>query len=225
MLIGLLRAIILYIAIIIIMRILGKRQIGELQPTELVITILISEILAIPMQDTKLPLLNTFIPVFLLVGFEILVSVISLKSIKFRSLLQGNSITVIKEGKLDLTQLKNLRFSIDDLLEELRKKNIFDISTVQSAVVETNGTLSVLLKSDYDTVRKNDLKIKAPENTYPAVVISDGRIINKNLPQCNTDSKSFNEFLTSRNINVKDIILMTLDTDGKIYTIRKDDCL
>ncbi len=225
MLIGLLRAIILYIAIIIIMRILGKRQIGELQPTELVITILISEILAIPMQDTKLPLLNTFIPVFLLVGFEILVSVISLKSIKFRSLLQGNSITVIKEGKLDLTQLKNLRFSVDDLLEELRKKNIFDISTVQSAVVETNGTLSVLLKSDYDTVRKNDLNIKAPENTYPAVVISDGRIINKNLRQCNTDIKSFNEFLTNRNINVKDIILMTLDTDGKIYTIRKDDCL
>ena len=225
MLIGLIRATILYVAIIILMRILGKRQIGELQPTELVITILISEILAIPMQDTKLPLLNTVIPVFLLVGFEILVSVISLKSIKFRSLLQGNSVTVIKDGKLDLTRLKNLRFSTDDLLEELRKKDVFDISTVQSAVIETDGSLSVLLKSDHTNVKRSDLKIKMPENTYPIVVISDGRIINKNLSECNTDEKSFRQFLKSRNIDANDIIIMTLDTEGKINTIRKDDCL
>lgn len=225
MLIGLIRAVILYIAIIIFMRILGKRQIGELQPTELVITILISEILAIPMQDTKLPLLDTFIPVFLLVGFEILVSFFSLKSIRFRSLLQGNSVTVIRDGKLDLTQLKNIRFSIDDLLEELRKKDIFDISTVQNAVVETDGSVSVLKKADYDIVKNKDMKIKKPENTFPSVVISDGHIINRNLSECDTDIKAFNSFLKSRNIDAKDIVLMTLDKEGKINIIRKDECL
>lgn len=225
MLIGLIRAIILYVAIIIFMRILGKRQIGELQPTELVITILISEILAIPMQDTKLPLLNTFIPVFLLIGFEILISSISLKSMKFRTLLQGNPVTVIRDGKLDFTQLKNIRFSIDDLLEELRKKDVFDISTVQTAVVETDGALSVMKKVDYDTVKNKDMKIKKPENTFPSVVISDGNIISKNLSECNTDLKTFHSFLTSRNINPKDIVLMTLDINGKISIIRKDDCL
>ncbi len=225
MLIGLFRAIILYIAIIFFMRILGKRQIGELQPTELVITILISEILAIPMQDTKIPLINTIIPVFLLVGFEILISVVSLKSCKFRTLLQGNSVTVIKNGKLDLTQLKNIRFSIDDLLEELRKKNIFDISMVQNAVVETDGTVSVMLKAEYDAVTIKDLKIKKPENTFSSVVISDGEIIKKNLADCNTDINSFNLFLESRNIKAKDIMLMTLDESGKINVIRKDECL
>lgn len=225
MLIGLFRAIILYIAIIIIMRILGKRQIGELQPTELVITILISEILAIPMQDTKLPLLNTIIPVFLLVGFEIIVSVLSLKSIRFRTALQGNSVTVIKDGKLDLSKLKSIRFSIDDLLEELRKKNIFDISSVQNAIIETDGSLSVMLKSEFDTVKANDLNIKKPESTAASVVISDGRIIKKNLLECNTDFKAFTDFLKSRNIKEKEIVLMTLDKDGKINIIRKDECL
>ena len=135
------------------------------------------------------------------------------------------TITVIKNGKLDLTQLKNIRFTIDDLLEELRKKNIFDISMVQNAVVETDGTISVMLKAEYDTVKIKDLKIKKPENTFSSVVISDGEIIKKNLADCNTDINSFTLFLKSRNIKAKDIMLMTLDDNGKINVIRKDECI
>lgn len=225
MLICLIRAVILYITIIIIMRILGKRQIGELQPTELVITILISEILAIPMQDNNLPLLNTFIPTFLLVSFELIVSFISLKSIKLRSLLQGNSIMVIKDGKLDLKQLKKLRFTIDDLLEALRKKDIFDISIVENAIVETDGKLSVMLKTEYDGVKLKDLEIKKPENTYSTVVISDGKILKKQLKECNTDINTMEAFLKERYIEAKDIMLMTLDKNGKFKIIKKDECL
>ena len=153
MLINFARTVILYIVIIVSMRILGKRQIGELQPAELVITILLSEILAIPMQDTSLPLMNTIIPVLLLVGFEIIISILNLKSVKFRSAMQGNPLIVIREGKIDQKQLKELRFTTDDLLEELRKKDIFDISEVWYAIVETDGTLSVMLKADEENVK------------------------------------------------------------------------
>ena len=121
MLITLLRTVILYILVLITFRILGKRQVGELQPADLVITLLLSEILVIPMQDTQIPLINTFIPVLLLIGFEVLISVCSIKSIRLRTLLQGNSIIVIRDGKLDQKQLKLLRFTVDDLLEALRK--------------------------------------------------------------------------------------------------------
>ena len=150
MLVTLLRTIILYILVLITIRVLGKRQVGELQPADLVLTILLSEILVIPMQDPEIPLVHTFIPVLLLIGFEIVISVISLKSLRFRTLLQGNSLIVIRNGVVDQKQLQRLRFTVDDLLEALRKKDVFDITTVQYAIVETDGTLSVLLKPEKD---------------------------------------------------------------------------
>ena len=153
MFITLIRTSVLYIFVIAIMRLMGKRQIGELQPTELVVTLLLSEIIAIPMQDNDISLVSTIVPVLVLVGFEILISVIGLKSVKIRSLMQGNSIIIIRDGKLDLEKIKELRFTIDDILEALRQKDIFDISKVQYAVVETNGTISVMLKPQFEPVK------------------------------------------------------------------------
>lgn len=223
MLISLFRAIILYVLIIISMRILGKRQIGELQPAELVVTILLSEILVIPMQDTSVALIDTLIPVFLIVGFEIIVSVISLKSVKFRSLIQGNSLIIIRNGILDQKQMKRLRFTIDDLLEALRKKDVFDISNVQYAIVETDGTLSVLLKSDYEAVKKKDIKIKAAESSFNSVVISDGKIIQSDFKECGMTPDKLNQILKKKKIDVKKVMLMTLDKDGKATIIDKDE--
>ena len=126
MFITLIRTSVLYIFVIAIMRMMGKRQIGELQPTELVVTLLLSEIIAIPMQDNDISLVSAIVPVLVLVGFEILISVISLKSVKIRSLMQGNSIIIIRDGKLDLKKIKELRFTIDDVLEALRQKDILE---------------------------------------------------------------------------------------------------
>ena len=116
MFITLIRTSVLYIFVIAIMRMMGKRQIGELQPTELVVTLLLSEIIAIPMQDNDISLVSAIVPVLVLVGFEILISVISLKSVKIRSIMQGNSIIIIRDGKLDLKKIKELRYTIDDIL-------------------------------------------------------------------------------------------------------------
>ena len=161
MFVTLIRTVILYLFVIATVRIMGKRQIGELQPTELVITILLSEIVAIPMQDNDIPLLSAVIPVMVLVGFEILISGISLKSVRFRSAMQGNSIIVIRDGVPDLKEIKKIRFTIDDILEALRQKDIFDISKVQYAIVETNGAISVMLKPEFSEITKKDLRLKA----------------------------------------------------------------
>ena len=222
MLINFARTVILYIVIIASMRILGKRQIGELQPAELVITILLSEILAIPMQDTSLPLMNTIIPVLLLVGFEIIISILNLKSVKFRSAMQGNPLIVIREGVIDQKQLKELRFTTDDLLEELRKKDIFDVSQVWYAIVETDGTLSVMLKADEENIKIKDVNLQKPENVYKSVVISDGSLIEKNSPECNTTKAKVERFLRKKNLTVKDVLLMTMDKNEKYEITERD---
>lgn len=216
------RTVILYLLLILIMRIMGKRQIGELQPTELVITILLSEIVAMPMQDNDLPLINTIIPVLVLVGLEILISVISLKSVKFRSVIEGNSLIIIRNGVLDQKQIKRLRYSVDDVLEALRSKDVFDISKVQYAIVETNGELNVMLKPEYATVTRKDLKINAEDTGIPCVVIADGKIIESDFKDCGMDMEKLNKLVREENINVAETFLMTVDKGGNTVVIGRN---
>ena len=222
MFVTLIRTVILYVMVVITMRILGKRQIGELQPTELVITLLLSEIIAVPMQDNDIPLTSTIIPVLVLVGFEILISIISLKSVKIRTIIQGHSLMVIRDGKLDLKQIKKLRFTIDDVLEALRQKNIFDISKVQYAIVETNGSMSVMLKPEYETVTREDLKIKVEDTGVPCSVIIDGNVMENEFQDCNLTEAKFKKMLKKENIIVENTLLMTVDKKGNITVIGKD---
>lgn len=222
MFVTLIRTVILYIIVVVTMRILGKRQIGELQPTELVITLLLSEIIAVPMQDNDIPLTSTIIPVLILVGFEILISVISLKSVKIRTVIQGHSLVVIRDGKLDLKQIKKLRFTIDDVLEALRQKDIFDISKVQYAVVETNGSMSVMLKPEYETVTREDLKIKTENAGLPCSVIIDGTVMKNEFQDCDLTEEKFNKMLKKEKITIENTLLMTVDKKGKITVIGKD---
>ena len=222
MFVTLIRTVILYLFVIATVRIMGKRQIGELQPTELVITILLSEIVAIPMQDNDIPLLSAVIPVMVLVGFEILISLISLKSVRFRSAMQGNSIIVIRDGVPDLKEIKKIRFTIDDILEALRQKDIFDISKVQYAIVETNGAISVMLKPEFSEITKKDLRLQAEDNGIPCAVIVDGRIIESNFQYCNMTLKKFYEIIKKDNIRIENTLLMTVDKKGNKTVIGKD---
>ncbi len=217
------RTLILYIMVITAVRIMGKRQIGELQPTELVITILLSEVASIPMEDPEIPIINSLIAIILLVAFEIIVSVISMKSNRLRGIIQGNSVVVIRNGKIDQKELKRLRFTVDDILESLRQKDIFDINEVQYAVAETNGSLSVLLKDDCKTVTLKDMKIKTKPSALPCLIISDGRIITKNFPDCNMTDKKLKNILKARNVPIKEILLLTVDAYENVTLIKKDE--
>lgn len=218
----LIRMVVLYITAIASVRIMGKRQIGELQPTELVITLLISEIIAIPIQDTNIPLLNTLIAIFLLVGFEILTSIFNMKSVKFRTLIQGHPLIVINDGVINQDLIKQLRFTVDDLLEALRQKDVFDISQVQYAIVETNGQMSVLLKPEYEPVVREDLKIKPQDTKLQCLVVADGEMVSQDFHICHTNKDKLSKIIKKEKIKLDDILLMTIDKNGNKNIIKKE---
>ncbi len=182
MLIVFVRTIILYILIIALMRLMGKRQIGQLQPSELVVSLIIADLAAIPMANIGIPLFSGIVPILTLFIGEALLSYVSLKSQYARRLLSGKPSIVVSKGELVEKELNKQRFSIDDLMEQLRIKNISNIEDVEYAILETGGSLSVILKTDKMPVIREDLDIKAQYKGLPITLIIDGHLIKENLP-------------------------------------------
>ncbi len=216
------RAVILYLLIVISLRLMGKRQLGELQPSELVITILISNIASIPIEDPSIPMATGIIPILVLVGFELIVSSISLSSKRFRCLISGKPVVIIKDGKIDIKAMKKLRFSIDDLMESLRGNSIFDLNDVLYAIVETTGSVSVLEKFDAQTVTPKILKIKGESTMPPLIVISDGEIMSKALVELKLTEKWLMSILRTEKLSPKDIFIMTADQQKNYKIFKKE---
>lgn len=217
----LIRAVIIYVAVIFALRIMGKRQIGELTPHELVMTILVSQVAIIPLQDNAMPLANMFIPILIFVSLEIIASAVSMKSIGFRNLVQGKPIFIIKNGKLQEKQLRRLRFTIDDVLEAVRQKGIFDVSTVQDAVIETNGTVSVLQKKADSAVTPKQLEIAAEENYTPVPIVMDGKPVNEYFGQQVIKSSEIRLIVNNEDQDISRIMLLTIDDSGNVFIIPK----
>ena len=217
------RTFVIYCCVGICVRLMGKRQLGELQPGELVITILISEIAATPIADGKVPILNGILPLFLLASFEIISSVIARKSVKFRYLTDGKPVTVIKDGTLQQKALKSLRFTIDDVLAALRQKNIFDIDDVEYAVAETNGTLSVLPKAPKRTLTPETAEGKEKNGGAPYTVIVDGVILENSIEESTVSLEEINRKIKSEKVDVKEILLMTVDKNKTYRVILKKE--
>lgn len=216
------RAFILYLVVTVLLRLMGKRQIGELEPAEFVITMLISEIAAIPMQDNRTPIINSVIALFILVSLEIIISVINLKSVNFRGLMQGHPVIVIRDGSVDIKALAKLRITLNDLLAALRQKDIFDVTRVSYAVFETNGRISVLLKPKYANSTAKDLKLSPADNGMPFAVVCDGKIIENALNESGRDQKFIEDNLNKQSISLDEVIIMTVDKSGKINVLKKD---
>ncbi len=223
MIISLIRAIVLYTLIIFAIRLMGKRQIGELQPGELAITILISNIAVLPIEDINVPLALGAVPILTLVCFELLISVLSMKSSKLRTILSGKPIFVIENGKINQKAINSLRFTIDDLMEGLRSCEVFDISQVAYAIVETNGTMSVIKKFPSQNVTAQMLKLQNQTTTIPLVVISDGKIVNDNLKEIGLTKKWLLNELQKGNINKNDVFIMTADTNKNTFITLKEN--
>ena len=218
----LIRTVILYLCVVTVMRILGKRQIGEMQPNELVVTILISELAAIPMQDLNRPVSNGILAIFTLAILEMLISVLALKSKKARRLLNGKPVFIIYNGVTDQKMMKRTRLTIDDLIEALRLAGVFRIENVAYAVLETNGRLSVLQKAENLPATAGDMNLPAQANTLPAVVISDGILRRENFPVCGMNEEKLRHALTTRRLKPKDIFLMTADSNDQYQVIKKE---
>ncbi len=185
-------------------------------------TILLSEIAAIPIQDNDIPLINSIVPLMLLVGFEILSSVIGIKSVRFRKINDGNPFIIIKDGVIDQKKLKALRLTVDDLLSALRQKDVFDISDVEYAVMETNGSVSLLLKPEKRGVTAQDMNITVKDSGFLCPVIIDGRIIGKHLSNCGFSRKKLDSALKKAKLSQNEVLLMTVDKNGKTEIIKKE---
>ena len=222
MIISLTRTILLYIVIIIAVRLMGKRQISELQTSELVVTLLISDIAAIPMQDTGQPLASGFIPIIVLVMAEIIVSVLMLKSGKFRRAICGKPIVVINDGKVDQKELRRLRITIEDLFEDLRQKDVNSLSDVAYAIVETNGKLSVIKKPDKNSATPGMLGITVPDTGIETVVVSDGVVSEASARLCKKSAAWVESILQEKNLKAEDVFIMTANTKGDFQIIKKD---
>lgn len=218
------RAAILYAAVIAAVRLMGKRQIGELQPSELAITILISNIATLPVEDPTIPLITGLVPIFTLAALDVIVGYVSLNSWRLRRILCGKPVIIISGGVIDQQKLKELRFTIDDLMEALRSYGIFDISEVQFAVVETTGALSVYQKTKNRPAEKQDLGIASSPDDPPVIVVQDGVLIPEALKRSAIGEGRFSGILSSEKLKISDIFIMSVDVSGGYSIIRKEKC-
>ncbi len=222
MAVSLIRTIILYVIVIFAIKLMGKRQISDLQTSELVITILISNIAAIPMQNTEQPLLTGVVPIGVLICSEILVSFLMLKSTRVRQLICGKPVVVIDEGKLDQEALKFLRLSTEDLFGQLRQLDVFSLDDVWFAIMETNGQMSVLKKSEKQPPDASTLGITVPKAKVDTVVVSDGHVCDFSLAICGLSKEWLMGVIDGQNVSLNDIFLMTANKSKEFNIIRKE---
>ncbi len=209
--------------IIFALRFTGKRQIGELQPSELVITIMISNIAAIPIEDTGIPMLACILPILMLISFEVIVSLLGSKSAKFRHLMAGSAKVIIHGGKIDKKQLDELRLSPGDLMEEMRLSDIFDIKEVDFAVMETNGKISFYKKAAHQTATADTFNISVRDCGPSLAVVSSGSIIYNALRYIDIDTEWLEDTIKSNGYQAKDILLMTCNKEKQYDIILKKD--
>ncbi|HEY9061322.1 MAG TPA: DUF421 domain-containing protein [Pseudobacteroides sp.] len=222
MLVVFIRTLILFLIVVIVMRAMGKRQIGQLQPFELAVAIMISELAAVPMQNTGIPLVNGIIPIITLLVAQITLSLISLKSIKARSIICGRPNILIENGKINEVNLRKELYTMNDLLEQLRIKGTSNISDVEYAILETNGQLSIIPKSQKRPLTPEDIKIETNYEGIPLDLVIDGDVNYNNLKKAKLDEKWLMNELNNCGINnTKDALFVSLDSSGKVYFQKK----
>ena len=218
MLVVFVRALVLYIVVVISMRIMGKRQIGQLQPFELAIAIMISELAAVPMQNTGIPLINGIIPILTLLIAQLLMSMLSLKSIRARSLICGKPTILIEKGQIKEEELRKELYTLNDLLEQLRIKDYPNIADVEYAILETNGQLSVIPKSQKRPLNPQDMDIKTDYEGITIDAIIDGHILSNNLKAAGKDKQWLLQELNKKHYkDANEILFACIDSSGKLY--------
>ncbi len=213
MLTTLLRGFILYFVIMISIRLMGKRQIGEMQPTELVITILISEIAAIPLDSNDIPLINSIITVFLFASLSILTSVLTLHFPGFRKIFDGHPAIVINNGRLDQQKMKDLRLTVQDLMSAARQQGVFDIDQIQYAIIETNGTVSIMQKSQFTPLTAETANVKTPPQELQHLIICDGKLIEPALVEARLEREKLEHYLKKEKLKIEEVMVLTYGSD------------
>ncbi len=217
------RTIITYILLIGAMRLMGKRQLGELELSEFVITMLLSELASIPIADNTIPLTFSLLPIIVLLSLEVIVSFVAIKNRKMKKIIGGSPSIIINKGKICKSEMEKVRISLDELLAQLRIKDISDISDVEYAILEENGQISVIPKMHARNATLGDLNIKTAEKGITHTIVADGQISDFNLKIIGHNRKWLYSQLKKQKCSLRDIFLLTVDDTGKINLIKNGD--
>ena len=217
------RAIIVYLLVLVVFRLMGKRQIGEMQPFELVLTLVIADLATIPMAESAIPTLDGVVPLITLVVVHFTLSFISKKSQGFRKVLNGKPVIVINPDGIDFAAIETLNMTVDDIFEAIRSAGYFKLEEIQYAIMETNGVVNVLPKSEFAPATNGDLKIKTEKSTIPYTIISEGKVLDENLLLLKYTKKELDNLLKKRQIKgVENIGVFTIDKNGQCYLQEKN---
>lgn len=216
------RTLILVVVVMVAVRLMGKRTIGELQASELVVTLLISDIAAVPMQENGTPLLAGIIPIALLVSCEIIISSLLLKNQKLCRLVNGSPVIVIRNGRIDQGALRKLRMTNEDLFENLRKNGIFRLSTVKYAIVETDGVLSVLQYASELPVTNAGAGVSAEDDDSEFLIVSDGNINETSMALAGMNEKKIKRAIKAQKMQLEEVFIMTATPKGEMNIIRRE---
>jgi len=223
MLTAVIRTMILYLVIVIGIRLMGKRQIGQLEPSEFVLSLLIADLAAVPMQDFGIPIIMGIIPIITLLCLNTILSVLTVKSIRIRALLCSRPSIVVQNGKILSREMVKNRFTVDELMEELRVAGVTDIDSVKYAVLETTGRISVITRRQEQPPTASDFDISVQDIVLPVIVISDGRVLSENMKVRNLSDQWLRQQLSGRKIHdISQVFLMTVDEAGKVYLSVKE---
>lgn len=215
------RTIFIYFLVLIIIRMMGKREIGQLSPFDFVVAIIIAELAAIPMEATDVPLWHSIMPLVVLGLLEVFMSYATLFSRTLRGIVCGHPQVIIKNGRMLRDEMRKARYNLDDIMEQLREKGIVEVDDVEFAVLETSGRLSVILKSQHRPVTPADLGIATTYEGLPTVLVMDGSVLNKNLKAIDLSEAWLNEQLGKHGLSPEDVLLATLGTSGRLFINKK----
>ncbi len=221
-----LRVLLVYVVLMSATRIMGKREIGQLSSFDFVVAIVIAELATMPITNVQLPILQSLIPITIMTALQVVTSLLCLKSNSFRRLIYGKPNVLIAKGKMQLKEMRKARYNIDDLLTQLRQRDVFDVADVDFAVLETSGDLTVSLKAEKRPLTVDDLNIKTDKNNngLALTLIDDGEINHKGLKDAGLDIHWLMKRLRRRGIhNPKKVFFASLSSDNSIYLMKKDD--
>ena len=223
MLLSYLRTGFLYLLLILTVRLMGKRQVGQMEPSEFVVTMLVANLAAIPMQDGGIPLYSGVVPILTILGVELLLSVISLRSIRFRHLLCGKPVILIENGRILRENLKKTRVTLDELSGHLREKEVLDPRAVQYAILETNGNLSVFPYPKEKPASARDAGVQVRRQYLPITVVSDGHLLQENLALAGKDAAWLQRVLKEHGSTLSDTWLLTVDGGDHILWYPREE--
>lgn len=223
MVIAFCRTIILYLLIIAGVRLMGKRQVGELEPSELVLALIIADLAAVPMQDFGIPLLAGIIPILTLLCITMILSVLTMRSVRFRAIVCGRPSILVENGKIVQREMRRNRFTVDELAEELRAQGVTDLTTIQYAILETSGRVSILPYANQRPATAEQLSLFPEEPGLPTVIISDGRLLTHNLKRLGLNEGWLNKRLSEHGAgSIREVYLLTVDALGQVYYAAKE---